>query len=415
MSESNNTQTKKLGKTQKIIITLIVIVVVLALSAFGWTRIAQNQNKTDSEATVSSGESALQVSESKTYSAENSDGTLSSVEIAAKVKPSVIAVIVYQNGQQAGEGSGVVMSNDKDNNCTYILTCAHIINGSGYTFAVQLEDGTSYDATVVGYDSRTDVGLLKIKGTDLTPAEFGDSTKLQVGEPVYAIGNPGGTDFYGSFTAGVVSAIDRPTSASDSGYTMECIQHDAAINPGNSGGALVNSYGQVIGINSSKIADEDYEGMGFAIPISVAKDIVDDLMSTGYVQDRAKLGIQYVAASSNSTYAAILQMNDLPSGSIVISSITEGGALDGTKAQAGDIIVKVDGEEMTSTSVLLEKVEKGKPGDKLKLTIAHVESDYSVTTFDVEATLVEDKGSTEESTTQSSSQSGGFVNPFAQN
>ena len=416
MNDYKETQEKKSGQGKKILIALLVIVVVAVLAFLGWNSLSGETTSTDTDSTtVANADSALKVGDSKTYQSDSADGTLSSVEIAAKVKPSVIAVMVYQNGEQAGEGSGVVMSTDEDNNCQYILTCAHIISTSGCTYAVQLEDGTSYDAEVVGYDSRTDVGLLRIEGTELTPAEFGDSTVLQVGEPVYAIGNPGGTEFYGSFTAGVVSAIDRPTAASDSGYTMECIQHDAAINPGNSGGALVNSYGQVIGINSSKIADEEYEGMGFAIPIAVAQDVVADLMSDGYVKDRAKLGIQYIAASSNTTYSMICQMNDLPSGSVVIAEISEDGSLAGTKAQAGDLIIAANGDEMTSTSVLLGLVEKAKPGDKLTLTIAHVAEDYSVSTFDIEVTLVEDKGTTAETTTESSDQSSGFVNPFAQN
>ncbi len=407
-------ETEKKKKLRKVILVIVLAIAVLAAGCFIWTR---NSQKETEKTTTTSSENSLTVSSSKSYSASGEDGTLTSVEIAAKVKPSVIAVLTYQDGSLEGEGSGIVMSVDKDQGVTYILTCAHIINSSGITCQVQLEDGTSYDATVVGYDSRTDVGVLRIKTTDLTAAEFGDSTVLQVGEPVYAIGNPGGTQFYGSFTAGVISAIDRPTSSSESGYTMECIQHDAAINPGNSGGALVNSYGQVIGMNSSKIASEEYEGMGFAIPISVVKDVVDDILQYGYVQDRAKLGISYVAASSYQTYYSIVQQNNLPSGSIVIAKMDSDSSFSGTDVQAGDMIIAVDGEDMDKTDVLLNKIDDSKPGDTLKLTIAHVNNDYSVSTFDVTVTLKEDTGSTSSSSSSSedSSSSGGFQNPFSGN
>lgn len=400
----------KKGKLKKVILVIFLAVVVLLAGLYLWTR---NTSSSDKE-TTGSPDNSLSIGSSKSYSATGEDGTLTSVQIAAKVKPSVIAVLVYQNGTLAGEGSGIVMSVDKDKGITYILTCAHIINASNTSCQVQLEDGTSYNAAVVGYDNRTDVGVLRVKTTDLTPAEFGDSSVLQVGEPVYAIGNPGGTQFYGSFTSGVISAIDRPTSSSESGYTMECIQHDAAINPGNSGGALVNSYGQVIGINSSKISSEEYEGMGFAVPISVAKEVVDDILTHGYVQDRAKLGISYVAASSYQTYHVIVQSNKLPSGSIVIAKIEEDSAFSGTKVVEGDMITAVNGEKMEKTDVLLNKIDESKPGDQLKLTIAHVNSDYSVSTYDVTVTLIEDTGTGQSSSGKQES-SGGFQNPFSGN
>lgn len=372
-------------KTGKVVLSLVLALVVLIVAALAWLNRDEAPVKTTSENNFS-------VSESKSYEGKTTGKELSSVEIAKKVKPSVVAVVTYQKSTKSGEGSGVVMSVDKEKNRTYILTCAHIVNKSGITCQVQLEDGTDYDAKVVGYDTRSDVGVLSIKGTDLTPAEFGDSSVLQVGEPVYAIGNPGGTQFYGSFTAGVVSAIDRPTSASGSGYTMECIQHDASINPGNSGGALVNSYGQVIGINSSKIEDEDYEGMGFAIPSVVARSVVDDILSVGYVQDRAKLGVGYIAASSHETYSIIVQANHLPAGAIVVAEIDDDSCLKDTKVEEGDLVIAANGKELDTSDVLLSLIEKSKPGDKVKLTFVHVNDDYTVEQYDVTVTLTEDRG-----------------------
>ncbi|MBO4382994.1 MAG: trypsin-like peptidase domain-containing protein, partial [Clostridia bacterium] len=356
---------------------------------------------------------SINVGDTRAYDEENPDGALTSVEIAEKCKPSVIAVMVYdQRGEKYGEGSGVVMSVDEKAGYCYVVTCAHIVDVANTTLKVQTEDGTQYSAALEGYDNRTDIGVLRVRTTKLEPAEFGDSTVLKVGEPVYAIGNPGGTAFYGSVTSGIISAIDRPTSSNESGYTMECIQHDAAINPGNSDGALINSYGQVIGINSSKIASEEYEGMGFAVPINVAKTVVDDILKSGYVTGRAKLGIRYVPVSENTTYAQIAKQNKLPSGSIVIASINEDSALTGTNAVAGDIITAVNGEDLEKSGDLLAAVEKADPGDVLTLTIAHVQSDYSVETFKVKATLLEDKGGDTAAETTTQSNGYNFFNPF---
>lgn len=405
--------TKKKSNGSKVFLSLLIAILLIVGVAIGVAYVGRDGREAQAAKTTTSKDTknSINVTDSRAYDELNTDGTLTSVEIAEKCKPSVIAVMVYQpNGDKYGEGSGVIMSVDEDAGYTYVITCAHIVDTANTTLKIQTEDGTQYSADLIGYDNRTDIGVLRVKGTKFEPAEFGDSTVLKVGEPVYAIGNPGGTAFYGSFTSGIISAIDRPTSSNESGYTMECIQHDAAINPGNSGGALINSFGQVIGINSSKIASEEYEGMGFAVPINVAKTVVDDIIKSGYVTGRAKLGIRYVSVSDNATYAQVAKKNKLPSGSIVIAAINEDSALANTNAVAGDIITAVDGKDLEKAGDLLAAVEKADPGDTLTLTIAHVESDYSVNTFKVKATLIEDKGSTEthqeESTTRFS------FNPF---
>ena len=389
--------------------------VTVAGIAIGVAYVGRDARETEAARTTTTKDTrnSINIGDTRAYDEENTDGALTSVEIAQKCKPSVIAVMVYdQRGDKYGEGSGVVMSVDEKSGYSYVVTCAHIVDTANTTLKIQLEDGTQYNATLVGYDNRTDIGVIQIKTTKLEAAEFGDSTVLKVGEPVYAIGNPGGTAFYGSVTSGIISAIDRPTSSNESGYTMECIQHDAAINPGNSGGALINSYGQVIGINSSKIASEEFEGMGFAVPINVAKSVVDDILKSGYVTGRAKLGIRYVPISENSTYAQIAKQNKLPSGSIVIAAINDDSALTGTQAVAGDIITAVNGEDLEKSGDLLKAVEDADPGDVLTLSIAHVEDDYSISTFTVKATLLEDKGNTAESTTQSESTTRFYFNPF---
>ena len=406
---------KKKSSGSKVFLALIIAILLIVGIAIGVAYVGRDAREAEAARTTTTKDTrnSINIGDTRAYDEENTDGALTSVEIAQKCKPSVIAVMVYdQRGDKYGEGSGVVMSVDEKSGYSYVVTCAHIVDTANTTLKIQLEDGTQYNATLVGYDNRTDIGVIQIKTTKLEAAEFGDSTVLKGGEPVYAIGNPGGTAFYGSVTSGIISAIDRPTSSNESGYTMECIQHDAAINPGNSGGALINSYGQVIGINSSKIASEEFEGMGFAVPINVAKSVVDDILKSGYVTGRAKLGIRYVPISENSTYAQIAKQNKLPSGSIVIAAINDDSALTGTQAVAGDIITAVNGEDLEKSGDLLKAVEDADPGDVLTLSIAHVEDDYSISTFTVKATLLEDKGNTAESTTQSESTTRFYFNPF---
>ena len=175
------------------------------------------------------------------------------------------------------------------------------------------------------------------------------------------------------------------------------IQTDAAINPGNSGGALVNSAGQVIGINSSKIAATDYEGMGFAIPMATVKPIVENLIRNGYVPNRPKLGIQYASVSSYQLYNMVVAIKGLPAGSLVIAGISADSSLANTKAQVGDLIIAVNGKDMDDSSVLLDLIDKGTVGDTLTLTLCRVENrTYKTSTFDVTITLVEDRGDTDE-------------------
>ena len=199
-----------------------------------------------------------------------------------------------------------------------------------------------YTATVVGKDSKTDLAVIKISASGLPVAELGDSDSLKVGELAVAIGNPGGLEYMGSVTVGVISGLNRTIAIEDNGNT-KLIQTDAAINPGNSGGALVNSQGQVIGVNSAKVAEQGFDGMGFAIPINQAKTIVDSLIKTGYVQGRPLLGV-----SIDQTFdAAAAKQNNVPVGCYVASVQTPSGAATaGIKAK--DIITKIDGKAVAT-------------------------------------------------------------------
>ena len=407
-------QPKKSKTGRNLLIALICIC--LIISVIFAAKVA-NKRSNGSKAKENGDSVEVTLEDQQTDEKEkNSDGTLTATAVYEKVSDSSVGILVYRASNSFGsfaqsnlygEGSGVIMGENSQGTATYIITCAHVVSDSGVTIKIQLNDGEQYDASIVGLDTKTDIAVLSTNKTGLKKAEFGDSSTLKVGQKVYAIGNPGGTEFFGSFTAGMISAIARPVS-SPVGYEMSCIQHDAAINPGNSGGALVNENGQVIGINSSKIADENYEGMGFAVPSETVKEIVDDIIANGYVTNRAKLGISYGVVSQSQDYSMIVQLKGYPAGSIIIGAIQSDSSLANTKAQVGDLIIKVNGKDMDDSDLLFDLVQQGSVGDKLTLTLVHISSNYETEEFEVEATLVEDKGTVEEeSTTQAS-----YYNPF---
>ncbi len=410
----NPPQPQKSGKGKKIFFAIIAVVIVFALG-FGAASISKSADKNPQTSTsdkpVNKDLPEVNINESPVSPTKLSSGggVLSGAQIHAKLAKSNVGIVVYarNTNSSAGEGSGIIMGEDKTGTYTYIITCAHVINDAGVNVSVQTEDGTTYEAEIAGFDTRTDIGVLRIKANGLPAAEFGDSNSLVVGDPVYAIGNPGGIEFFGTQTTGFISAIDRPVS-SEIGYTMKCIQHDAAINPGNSGGMLVNAYGQVIGINSQKIAATEYEGMGFAIPISSAKEIIENLIQFGYVPDRPKLGITYYPVSASAQYSMIAQIKGLPAGTLIINEIDPDSSLANTNVRQYDMITAVDGKPLTTADVLLELIDGGKVGDKFTLSICRVNSNYTFEEFDVDITLIEDKSSSEPMTTTQPQ----YIDPF---
>ncbi|MDD2955809.1 MAG: trypsin-like peptidase domain-containing protein [Oscillospiraceae bacterium] len=326
----------------------------------------------------------LVLAEKPATSAPAADGELTTPEIAKKVAPSVVGIVKYQSQQlsSTGEGSGIILTADG-----YIVTNAHVISGAD-SIKVVLNNGDNYEGRIIGSDAKTDLAVIKIEAENLTYAELGDSAAMEVGERVIAIGNPGGLTLAGSVTQGIVSAVDRPVKVSD-GYTMNYLQIDAAINPGNSGGALVNAYGQVIGINSQKIAATDYEGIGFAIPTSEAKPIIDDLISYGRVTGRVKLGITAYAIDE---YAA--RMTGFPSG-IRVGSTEAGSDIAAKGVVPGDIITAINGEAVASFSDVAEALRNFKPGDQVTLDVYRLTSSNArPQTFQVQVILMEDTGET---------------------
>lgn len=306
------------------------------------------------------------------------------VQIAKTVGPAVVGIANFQSSgslfgggglAEAGSGSGFII----DSQNGYIVTNNHVVTGAE-KIVVSLADGRNITAKLVGADSRTDLAVVRISDTkSLTATQLGDSTKLQVGEPVVAIGNPGGQEFARSVTAGVVSAtnriLDLPGEAS-----FNLIQTDAAINPGNSGGPLVNYQGQVIGINSAKNQEAGFEGMGFAIPISDALPTIKQLIEKGYASHPGL----YVQIDPRYT-AEYASQRGWPSGAYV-SKVTAGGPAAKAGIIAGDVLTKINGKIISSSLELTHELFKYKPGDKITVTIFRGNK-----TLDVSLTLVEIK------------------------
>ena len=284
------------------------------------------------------------------------------------------------NGQstevEAGSATGIVMSADG-----YITNWHCVVDeDTNQTFPridVKLYNGTVYErATVIGADSSTDLAVIKVDATDLQPATFGDSTTLQLGDKVVALGNAGGLGF--SASQGIVSGLARDVYE-DTGYAIQCIQTDAAINPGNSGGPLFNAAGQVVAVNSAKIVSAEYEGLGFSIPINEAKTIINDLIQNGYVTGRVSLGIT-CSSYNDRTYQGCL-----------IREILDASALKNTDAKVGDLIVKVNDEAVTDYASLRSALAKHKVGDTVTLTLLRSQN-RQVNTLTVEVKLGEAKG-----------------------
>lgn len=299
------------------------------------------------------------------------------------ISDSTVGVVCYVKGNDTAvksQGTGIIISEDG-----YIVTNSHVIGDSKtlYDVRVTTVDGTSYEAIVVGYDSRTDLAVLKVNGKNMKAAAFADSDEAYIGQDVIAVGNPGGMDFQNSLTKGILSAKDRKLNLSTQ---VSFLQTDAAINPGNSGGALCNLHGQVIGVTSAKISSDAYEGMGFAIPSRTVKEVVDDLVAQGFVEGRVRIGITGQAVTS-----AMMQYYDIPSG-ILVSSIDEDGPCADTELEEDDIITMFDGKEIKSFSDMYNYLAEHKAGDKVTLTVYRMETDE---TFEIEITLMADDGATQ--------------------
>lgn len=297
-----------------------------------------------------------------------------SISVAQKVKPSIVGINVeysvnsiFNRGSSTAtaKGSGVIISSDG-----YILTNNHVVNSSSSSSYYEIgeaskvtvklyNDDTEYEAKIIGTDSQTDLAVIKIDKTDLTAAELGNSDTVQVGEFCMAVGNALGLG--DSVTSGIVSAVNREVTDSE-GNSYTAIQTDAAINSGNSGGALVNSKGQVIGINTLKISGTGVEGVGFAIPINSTKDIYNQLIQYNKVKR------PYIGISGRNLTQELAQQNDLVVG-VYIQSIDEFSAAEKAGLKVGDVIIEAEGTKITNMDKLNEIKNKKKIGDTMKLKV----------------------------------------------
>ena len=301
-------------------------------------------------------------------------GGMSLQDIYTRNIPSVVS-ITCQGRRSASSGTGVVLSADG-----YIVTNAHVVENA-YTYSVQLTDDRSFSARLVGCDDISDLAVLRIDCTDLTPAQFGDSSTLRVGDTVVAIGDPLGAAFRGTYTDGIVSAINRDVDIN--GRTMTLIQTNAALNSGNSGGPLINCYGQVIGINTMKIGaftdTAGVEGLGFAIPSTQVKEIVDQIVAQGYVSGRPTLGITGEALST--FYQHYYRM---PAG-LYITEVDPGSDAAYKGIQEGDLLLYLDDTRIVSADDLRNAVYEYEVGEAVEAIIYSQGQQYRV-----ELTLGED-------------------------
>ena len=307
---------------------------------------------------------------------ESSDTTFSDEEdalclqdIYSSVIDSVVS-ISSMTSSGTSSGTGIIMSSDG-----YVITNHHVITGA-LVISVLTNDNQEFEAALVGSDEMSDLAVLKIDARGLQAAEFGDSSKLRVGDSVVAIGDPLGVQLRGTMTNGIISAINRDLTVGD--RTMTLIQTNAALNNGNSGGPLINCYGQVIGINTVKMssyysASATVEGLGFAIPISVAKPIIDELIENGYVAGRPAIGI-----SGDSLPSYYRTYYRLPDG-VYVTSVNEGSDAKAKGIREGDIVTAINGEKICSIDELNTVKNEYAAGDEVTLTVYRSGTYYEVT------------------------------------
>ena len=307
-------------------------------------------------------------------------------EIYQKVNPSTVTVVT-ELPHGASVGTGVILTEDG-----YIITNAHVLT-NGKSFRVIMSDETEYPATVIGKDNKTDLAVIKIEGSDFPAAVMGNSDEVVLGESVVAIGNPAGLS--GSVTNGIVSGLNRQIRSDATGFDMNCIQTNAAISPGNSGGALVNMYGQVIGITSSKYVSSSYEGLGFAITINEVLPIVQDLIDNGYVADRVRVGITFISLIPEEVrqgFADEIGMKTVPDNlsGVWITEIADDCDIASTDLQVNDVIVSVQGEAVDDYDSLNAAIAGLKGGDTIEARCRRYQPDGNFEEFSIQCKLMAD-------------------------
>ena len=310
-----------------------------------------NITKTSNSGTTTTASSTSKANSTSEIVKKTADSV---VEISTE---SVVTGSFAQQYVQQGAGSGVIISQDG-----YILTNNHVINGAN-SVKVRLRDGTEYDATIIGSDSDNDIALLKVSATGLSPATFGDSNSLAVGDYVVAIGNPLG-ELGGTVTDGIISALARKVTIEDTQMTL--LQTNAQVNPGNSGGGLFNANGELVGIVNAKQSATEVEGIAFAIPINNVLYILSDLKEYGYVTGKVDLGIDFTDITSDETafYYGVNQTG------CYVLSVDSGSNAEKAGVTRGDLVTKVNDTDVSSSSDITTALEKAEVGDTVTFTVS---------------------------------------------
>lgn len=342
-----------------------VIVSMMDNSAGGGESVSEASG--ESSRTESEGESQSEVVKVDIKTSNGDGDSMSVAQVAALVEDSVVAINVSGEQKVQGfggiqkytvtsSGSGVIISKDG-----YLVTNHHVISDAKKVTVI-LCDGTQYDAKIVASDAKSDLAVLKIEATELTPAVFGNSDKTILGEVAIAIGNPLGT-FGGSVTTGVISGLNREISIE--GSIMNLLQTDAAVNPGNSGGGLFNSKGELIGIVNAKSTGSDVEGIGFAIPTNDVRAVVDDLISVGYVKGRPAQNFETIDITST----MMAMMYKVSRTGVYIYDIYEGAAEYEAGLRVGDYVLTADGYEISEGSEIEYIIGAKEVGDSMAMTV----------------------------------------------
>ncbi len=384
-----------LKKLASVTAAILCVVAIGATSIFGYTLITgknafEEENDSSSKADAVVAEKDPQTADTDTsreipslYQLAALENALTVPEIVTKVSPSVVGVsCIMSNG--TASGTGFVISEDG-----YIVTNYHVINGAraiSVSFSTATDD-EQFEAELIGGDEQTDIAVLKINKTGLTPVTFGKSSELIVGELAITIGNPLGSELSGTVTAGIISALGRKLTIEDKEMTL--IQTDASINSGNSGGPLINSYGQVIGITSAKVSTSYGEGLGFAIPIDEALPIIEDLIEHGYVKGRPIVGIS--GEDISEIYA---QYYDIPKG-FIVRELSAGGPAEKAGVKVGDIVIGIEGTLIESVSEFNDVKKNYKAGDTITISVYRGKE-----IVDIDITLAEDTSARKQDTAQ---------------
>lgn len=386
----NEQPKKKKTNKDKLYKIVVAVLLVVSLGCNGYLLLNSSNSSSNSSSSSTSNAKVEEV---------NYDVKSDTTSVIDVVENSVVGVVVYSNqtnsifgssdsNTASGSGSGVIY--EADGKTAYILTNHHVIDGASRVEVV-FANGEYVEAEVIGSDSYSDVGVLKCEpGFDFSPINVGDSSLLDTGETVLAIGSPLGIEYAGTVTQGIVSATDRTVGVDLNGdntedWDMNVVQTDAAINPGNSGGALVNMKGELVGITSMKFSDETVEGMGFALPINDVMNKASDIRQNGKVSYPA-LGVSAVSLDNYSSWE--LQRYgvevDVDKG-IYISRVSAGGVASKAGIEVGDVIVKFDGEEIKTYKQFLKVLYSKSVGDSVDLVVNRngTEHTFTVTLEDV--------------------------------